>query len=99
MIIAFADARIWNGRFVRVIDQCVIFILDTCLYLLALAYGEMCHDLDECDHVACSSAYELECLHGECTCTHSTLFWLDYNNQSYWFKLNDPHVSVTVPDV
>ena len=69
------------------------------LYLLALAYGEMCHDLDECDHVACSSAYELECLHGECTCTHSTLFWLDYNNQSYWFKLNDPHVSVTVPDV
>jgi len=29
MIIAFADARIWNGLFVLVTDQCVIFILDT----------------------------------------------------------------------
>ena len=54
----------------------------------AYIYAEMCFEVDDCNDESCHSDFFVECVYGECTCTHRKWFtsgsehrrrmWVDY---------------------
>ena len=40
----------------------------------AYIYAEMCFEVDDCNDESCHSDFFVECVYGECTCTHREWF-------------------------
>ena len=64
----------------------LIFFTQASLIVLDMTLAENCHGIEQCGHVICDSMYELECLHGECTCSHRTYYHFLAKNNDFHIK-------------